>query len=797
MADSPRVGLVVVSHSAPLAQAAVDLAMQMVHADPPPVVLAAGTADGGVGTDATMVMSAIEEANQGAGVVVLTDLGSAVMSAQLAVELMDEPADVRVIAAPFVEGLLAALVRADNGAGLDEVVSEATDALAPKLFALGEDDEPSPAVKQPAKTSAGVEATVWLVNPAGLHARPAAQIAELVGSFDATVELRNASGRTSSAASPIALALLNAKHGDELTLSASGTDAQRAVDALAELFAAGFGELGTGSDAPAGAASTLAAAGPLADIHRQVGVSPGRVVGPAYALRSQLTAPEITKVEPDDVEAELTKLRAALVEVVADYRSRAEATKDDAATEILTATAALAADENLSQAVTGLICDELLNAPSAIWRAVEMLSEQFHAAGGRLAERVTDLADIRDRVYAKLTGRVEQGIPELATPFILIADDLAPADTANLDPTKVLAIVTAAGGPTSHTSILARSLGIPAVVGWDGVDSVQDGTEILVDGDSGQVVVNPDETQRSSAASKPRGIEPLTGPGHLADGTHIKLMGNVGSVASAARLAEAGAEGIGLLRTEFCFLDRVDEPSVAEQTEIYAGMMRHFAGKEVTIRTLDAGSDKPISYLTRTGELNPALGVRGYRTVLDHLEVLTRQLEAIVAAVAQAGVHGRVMAPMITTVDEAAAFAELARAAGVQEVGVMIETPAAALGAEQILQVVDFVSLGTNDLAQYTMAADRLDADLAALQSPWQPAVLQLIGMVGEAGGKFGKAVGVCGEAASDPQLAPVLVGLGVTSLSMGPGALSEVAEALRSLTMEQCRAAARRALSG
>jgi phosphotransferase system enzyme I (PtsI) len=414
----------------------------------------------------------------------------------------------------------------------------------------------------------------------------------------------------------------------------------------------------------------------------------------------------------------------------------------------------------------------------------------LQAAGGYMAERARDVADVRDRIVAALLGVTPPGVPELTSPSVLVARDLAPADTAGLDPDLVLALVTAEGGPTSHTAILARALGIPAVVACAGVLDL-DSPGLTVDGSAGTVTPSDGTVQarpRTARAS-------WDGVGRLADGHRVKLLANVGSAADARAAAAAGAEGIGLFRTEFCYLAATSEPTEEEQRAAYAAVLEPFAGKPVVVRTLDAGSDKPLAFLPMGEEPNPALGVRGLRVAFDRPELLDRQLAAVASAAADTGVELSVMAPMVATAAEAAWFAARARAAGIARAGVMIEIPAAALCAAEILAEVDFVSLGTNDLAQYVFAADRQLGAVAALNDPAQQALLRLVGMVAAAGQAAGKPVGVCGEAAADPALAPVLAGLGVTSLSMNAAALAGVGAELRSVDLAACRERAAKAV--
>jgi phosphoenolpyruvate-protein phosphotransferase len=431
----------------------------------------------------------------------------------------------------------------------------------------------------------------------------------------------------------------------------------------------------------------------------------------------------------------------------------------------------------------------------AVWEAMEVAADAMRTAGPRQALRVSDLYGVRNRIVALLTGRSTEGVPDPGHPFVLLAVDLAPADAAELDPGRCLAIVTEEGGPTSHTAIIARSLGIPAVVAASGATAIPDGTLLLVDGSTGELIKEPTLDQQATAVTVGTlHRERLKGPGSTADGHRVPLLANITSVADVAAALECGAEGVGLYRTELCFLDRAEAPRIAEQAGAYRDVLSRFRGRRVIVRTLDAGSDKALPFLGHAEEPNPALGVRGIRTATNYPEVLHDQLKAIRDAVAAESAETWVMAPMITALQEVHSFARAARGVGLPVIGVMIETPAAALQAEQILAEVDFVSVGTNDLAQYTFAADRHSADLAWLTDPWQPALLRMIDMVGRAGAASGKPVGICGEAAADPLLALVLVGLGMSSLSMSPMALAEVGRSLAAVTLEDCRQAARAA---
>lgn len=522
-----------------------------------------------------------------------------------------------------------------------------------------------------------------------------------------------------------------------------------------------------------------------------VGVSPGHASGPVVKVTDSIAEPASTP-SPDDAHAEAARIAPAAQNVTARLEAMAEAASGDAAA-ILTTTAAMAGDPALVSQAEQLVTAQRIPAARAVYEAANNFAQALASAGGYMAERVRDIEDVRDRIIAELLGIAPPGVPQLDSPSVLVARDLAPADTAGLDPAKVLALVTEEGGPTSHTAILARSLGIPAVVAVRGA-LVTEAEALAVDGDTG-TVREVDPSAPSVAATATTFAE-WDGVGQTADGRVVKVLANVGAPTDARAAAEAGAEGVGLFRTEFCYLDAETEPDVRQQQDAYRAVLEPFAGKPVIVRTLDAGADKPLAFLDQEPEPNPALGVRGIRVAFDRAGILDRQLDAIAGAAAESGAEVSVMAPMVATASEASWFVERARAAGIARAGVMIEVPAAALTAREIFEAVDFVSVGTNDLAQYTFAADRQLGAVATHNDPWQPALLRLIALVGEAATASGKPAGVCGEAAADPLLARVLVGLGVTSLSMNSGSVRAVGASLAGATSTECEAAARAALA-
>ncbi len=541
-----------------------------------------------------------------------------------------------------------------------------------------------------------------------------------------------------------------------------------------------------------------------------VGVAPGRILGVVRQMPKAIAEPSANESVPAGTSAEeqAQRIKVAGKAVRAELAARA-ATVTGEGREVLEATALMASDPMLIKGAIKLLsagaAGGARTAERAVWESGATVAQTLTALGGYMAERAADVLDVRARIVAELRGLPAPGIPVSDAPFILSAEDLAPADTATLDPGKVIALVTSSGGPQSHTAILARALGLPAVVAAAGVDTISDGTEVYVDGASGTITVQPSEEQRLAAAAwsvQASALAGFTGNNTLADGFALPLLANVGTGDDALKAAAAGAEGVGLLRTEFCFLDRAEEPTVDEQIQAYGAVFAAFPDKKVVVRTLDAGADKPLPFLTNADEPNPALGVRGYRTDLTSPGVLARQLQAISAAEEAHTAEVWVMAPMISTADEAAQFAAMCADAGLKTPGVMVEVPSAALTSASVLGQVSFASLGTNDLTQYAMAADRQLGPLATLNDPWQPAVLALVKLTADgatlarAATGLPKPVGVCGEAAADPALAVVLAGLGVTSLSMSARALAAVSAVLKTVTLADAQRLAGLALA-
>jgi phosphocarrier protein FPr len=796
------VGIVIVSHSATLAAGVVELARQM-GGEEVAIEPAGGMADppGEIGTDMALVMSAIEAAASPDGVLVLMDLGSAVMSAEMAAEMI-EGTEVLLCEAPLVEGAVAAAARARTGASLEEVATEARAALGMKAAQLGAESDAPAAASAPTDLAGAEHVVIEVPNKLGLHARPAARFVETAARFDAAVTVADeTTGRgPADARSLSALVTLGVRQGHNIRVSAAGPEAAAALTAVRELADANFGDANGEAPvtAPPPAPPAAAPGGVLAGVPASSGIAiaPARHQGgtdPLTAVVEQGGTDPLT--EWGRLEAAREAARGDLVGArarIADQAGEAEAGIFDAHLLLLDDAALLgpakeAVDAGKSAEVAWR---DAAVATAEAWRA---LDDPY------LQERAADVEDVGARVLRHLTGETAAG--GISEAGVLVARDLTPGDTAALDRDLVQGLAIARGGATSHAAILARALGIPAVVGLgEGVLDVPEGTTVVVDGEAGTVHVDPPEEvvaarRRDQAAVEERHARARARarePARLRDGETIEVAANLGSVAEAMAAVELGADGVGLLRTEFLFLDRDDEPSEEEQRAVYEEIAAALDGRPVIIRTLDAGADKPLPFLVQPPEDNPFLGVRGIRLGLQHPELLRTQLRAIAAVAARHPV--KVMFPMVATLAE---YREARAMLDADiEVGVMLEVPAVALEADAFAREVDFFSVGTNDLTQYTMAAERGNEALANLLAGPQTPVLRLIAAAVDAAGAHGRWVGVCGELAGDPEAAVVLAGLGVRELSMAASRIPEVKDALRAVSLDEARDAAARALA-
>ena len=525
-----------------------------------------------------------------------------------------------------------------------------------------------------------------------------------------------------------------------------------------------------------------------------IGVGHGIAVGPALRMPDPIGEPADVESQAEALD-EYRRVEDALTAVTGELVELGRRAGGDAE-EILEAQSLMAQDPAVVDDIRQRVGDGK-TAERSVYEAYEGYARVLEGLGDNPAARGADVRDVARRVIARLRGVALPTVPRSETPFVLVANDLAPADTATLDLSKVLAVVTRDGSNSSHTAILARNKNLVAVVGASGSDAIVNGQTVIVDAESGRVVIDPEPAAVTAAAEsggRVAAVRPLS-PGALADGTAVPLLANVGSPEEAVPAVALGAEGVGLFRTEFLYLDARTAPSVELQRSRYRDLMAAFTGRKVVVRVLDAGADKQLAFLGHTHEENPALGRRGIRALREHEGVLRDQLTALVRAQRDTGADLWVMAPMVADVDETSYFVDLARSLDLRTVGITVEVPAAAVLADQVVPLCDFVSIGTNDLTQYTLAADRQLGSVAQYQDPWHPAVLRLIKLIGDAAVRSNTPVGVCGESASDPLMAVVLVGLGADDLSMSPGALADVRTTLARVTRQQASEVASLAL--
>ena len=815
------VGLVIVSHSAALADGVTELAREMGGGEVA-IEAAGGMEDGEIGTDAERVRAAVERVRSPEGVLVLMDLGSALMSAEMAVEMTEQDGGpIRLSEAPLVEGAVAAAALAGAGASLDEVAREARGALRGKTEQLGGGEAEDEAAGEPAADTddPGQELRLQVENRLGLHARPAARFVGALGGLDVRVEVSNVTGERGPAdgRSLTGLATLAVGQGDEIEVLARGPQAAEALDALRALAEENFGDpaddgAGEGRRSepsepePAGESGAAPAAG-----ERLTGVpaSSGIAIGPARRLQARRPAldEDDPAGSPSEERERLDAARAAAVQELEEMQSSVTSRAGAGAAEIFAAQALLVNDTAITDPALKSI-EAGSSAPLAWQSATAEAAAAFRALDDPyLRERAVDVEDVSARVLAQLgVGSAGAG---LEGPGIVLADELTPGEAAGLDPGDAWAIATARGGATAHAAILARALGIPAVVGLgQRLLEIPEATELVLDGEAGVVEVDPGEETVSELrarrdadeASRRELMARAAEPGALRDGHRVEVFANIGGAAEAAPAVEQGAEGVGLLRTEFLFLDRPEPPDEDEQVEVLTEIARAMDGRPVVVRTLDAGADKPLPFLRQEPEDNPFLGQRGIRLSLAEPEFFTTQLRAVLRVAEEHPL--KLMFPMVSTLDELRGARELLERARADlnssaelEVGVMVEVPALALQAAGFAPEADFFSVGTNDLAQYTMAAERGNGALAGLLDAALAPVLALIAAVVAAAEEHDRWVGVCGELAGEPEAAVMLAGLGVRELSMAAGRIPAVKAALRESDTEAAAAAARGAL--
>lgn len=784
------------------------------------------------GTDPIAIAEAIQSVYSDDGVLVLMDLGSAVISGQVALDLLDpaQRVHVRLSSGPFVEGAMAAAVQASIGMSLDAVAREAEEAMQAKAVVLHDWDEAAldfhPAslldVKgDPAKHTASAD--VIVVNPAGLHFGPAARFIQAAAQFHAEVHVTNLT--TGAGPAPASrfnrLLSLGIEKDHCIRIEAMGPDADEVVDLLVKQITHDIGGAGEEKLPIFGVDIPPIEGNGAARLHG-LPASPGVAIGVAFVWQR----PQDFISLPNDLATGMagnpayewerfTQSQKSALAQIDGLVEQVRATMGEDQAVIFRAHALLLQDRDFLDEVRTAI-DSGQRAEIAVRQTVLQAISRFRQMSGSVfQQRAADLEDVGSRLL-RLLGEQTPPTYEFPENAILIADDLLPSQTAMLDRSRVLGICTSSGGPTSHSVILARSMGIPAVVGIGSMllELVTPGATVALDGANGVVIVEPDAAtvelftvaQRKANAVRAEAwlrAQQLT---RTQDGVRIEVAANLGSASDLAMALEAGAEAVGLLRTEFLFQDRSTAPDEEEQTAIYSQVAGGLGARRLVIRTLDIGGDKPAPYLQLPTELNPFLGWRAIRISLAMPDFFKIQLRALMRSAAVAD-NLHIMFPMISTIDEllrvqalmAAAASELA-ATGLPfradvPFGVMIETPAAVEMAEQLAQLVDFFSIGTNDLTQYTFAADRSNERVAGLHDPLHPALLRQIDRTLRAAHAHGRWVGLCGEMAADPLAIPILLGLGLDEFSMAPSRVPLAKQTIAQLTMPAARRLAQKAL--
>lgn len=826
------VGIVIVSHSKQLAEGVSELAQQMVQGKVP-LAVAGGIDDRAhpLGTDAISVHQAIESVYSDDGVIVLMDLGSALMSAEMALEFLPEEQreNVRLCEAPLVEGAIAAAVAAALGSNIKQVLTEARGALAAKTAQLGlgkqntrggfeeQDSETKDSLIKPAPTGNEQytqEIRLTIQNQFGLHARPAAKFVTTASQFQSQIKVKNITRNTEyvRADSINRVATLGVRQGDEIAIAASGDDAEGALAALQALAETNFGEDNTPLESlPITSSLTHPITSSPTHFIQGIPASFGVAIAPVLQYRPRQIQVELQYIE--NVNAQWQRLQAAIDKARLDIQTLQTQTSDNA-TAIFDAHLLFLTDPALLEPVRQRILEQHQNAEFA-WQTVvdEIVATYRQLEDAYMQERANDAIDVGQRVLLHLAGSIPHTI-KLTQPSILVATDLTPSDTAQLEPTMVLGICTTLGSATCHSVILARTLGIPAVVGVSAeVLNLSHGTLLALDGESGKIWVNPEldtlaalQAKRDAIISAQEQAQATAkAPAITRDGRRVSVLANISGIADAQIALERGAEGVGLLRTEFLYLGRNSAPFEDEQFEVYRAIAQIFANSPFIIRTLDIGGDKPIPYLNLQPETNPFLGWRGIRFCLDRPDIFKTQLRAILRA--SFGNQIKLMFPMIATVAEIQAAKAILlevqvelRQAGIpfdetMEVGIMVEVPSAVAIADRLATEVDFFSIGTNDLSQYVMAADRTNPKVATLADPLHPAVLHMIHQTVQAAHQAGIWVGLCGEIAAAPLAIPLLLGLGIDEFSLNPQAIPTLKQKIAHLTVTEAEAIAASAL--
>ncbi|MDR2400510.1 MAG: phosphoenolpyruvate--protein phosphotransferase [Deferribacteraceae bacterium] len=776
------VGLVLVSHSRQLAKSAAELALSIANEVSLPIAYCGGIGENGelLGTDAMDIQQTIASVYGKDGVLVLADIGSTLLSSRLAIEMLGLP-NVKLSGAPLVEGALAAAVQILAGCPIEQVAAEAESALSPKNAekeAAAEQFQESPREALIYRFKVGL--------PHGLHARPAANLARLLSKFSSSALIRNATkgSRPVNAKSVNKITLSNITYADEAEIQISGSDEKEAFEALLEMVKENF--------------KPITSTAPVKKELRVI--SRGVVLGTVVQVNNTFNLPEMRRIH--DASMEIDRFEKAVLSVSNSIKTSGENLRKEGAVEgaaIFDAILMILNDAELLSEIKSSIARDLICAEYIYMKKMTALAGEIRALPNRyIEERATDIMDVAAAVLSRLSG--EKEMPLLKSDLILLAREAAPSLFGKWG-NRLKGIITEIGGETAHASILARALGIPYISGYRPSSENLNGALAIIDTDVPGVIINPSPelvaTYQDKIARLKKEQKRVNTAGKAAavttDGTPVAVMANIGDIFSARSAHKADVDGIGLFRTEFLFFTR-QKPTENEQIEALEEILNLFPNKPITIRTVDIGGDKRFGWLYQPKEANPFLGVRGIRLCIREKEMFRTHLRALLQAAYNKDV--KLMIPMVSVKSEVIFVKKILEDVHMEletegkshlwpiKTGIMMETPAAALTADELAEVSDFFSIGTNDLTQYIMCAERGSTFDYNLTSPVQPAVLKSIKMIVDAANRHGLEVSVCGEMAGEAETALILLGLGVQNLSMNSISIGRVKNAIRSRSM-------------
>ncbi len=813
------VGVVVVSHSKALADSVCALALE--GAPGAPIVGVGGTGENyqDFGTDAFAIMQAIEEVYSEDGVLLLMDMGSALLSAQTAIGLLEDSvaACVQMCAAPLVEGAVVAAVQASIGSDIVGIKREVRNALSPKVSQIGDASVEGEASKASVEhvhiPNGAVQCRCVITNEHGLHARPAAALVMALAKYEveACVALERLPQHTVCLSSLNAVIKLNVRQGDAIVVHAWGRESKEFLEELGGLVAREFGEgahvHNAGQQTEGAAEPLISPLSPSVDKALR-SLSRGIAIGTVWKMES-MRKPQFVHRHSDNSEQELQRLQALLKKAAQALDDDIARNEEEATKQILSMQRIMLLDPQLYKRAAGIIKEEHYTAVYAWWFVCEECAREYRALENNeyLRARADDVIDVGMLLVQASDEVLVPVCDECPHDAILFIDEVSPQIVSSLIRSKLRGIVTKHGEETSHAAIIARSQNIPMVSGFEDMGSVGAGKPVILNACDAEVIVDPCEASVQSYEQRRAALalllqevqEQRMREACTLDEVPVECSANVGGMADITPLLESGAEGVGLLRSEFLFLGREAAPDEEEQYEVYAHAAKALKGKSLVIRLLDVGGDKRIPYIAMPKEQNPFLGMRGVRFVLAYKQLLVPQLRAIL----RAAVHGavRILVPMVSDEGEILAVKECIaqvhrdlvqeHKAHVQNVpiGIMVETPASVLGIAGLGKCCDFLSIGTNDLIQYILAVERETRTLRNMYDVCHPAVLRAIKQVSDAARDVNIPISVCGEAASDLGVVPLFLGMGITKLSVAMHCVATLKHFVRGLRYKDCEA--------